>query len=86
MKNRFKSLDTIAAALLIGTVGAMAMAQAAPPTPAQKTCPGGTYVFPDGHRQDYDSWMCPANKKCAIIGIFVEPNEYYVNTHCFDPA
>lgn len=67
----------------------MAIAQVddpGPPTPVTKTCNGGTYTFPDGHTEDYASWTCPVNKSCVIIGIFVEPDEYYVVTFCASPA
>jgi hypothetical protein len=62
MKKHFRKLDAIAAALLVGTVGAMAIGQVLPPF---VFCPGGTVVV-DGVAHGFGPIMCPAGSECGV--------------------
>ena len=65
MKNRTKSpskLDVIAAAVLIGVIGAQAMSQVLPP---MVYCPPGE-VTVNGTNYPFGSIVCPPGYECGV--------------------
>ena len=86
MKKRFRKLDAIAATLLFGTAGVMALAQVEdPPFPLYRTCPAGTYTFADGVQGQYPSWNCPWGTSCHVVG-FILLGNYYIVRDCLVTA
>lgn len=71
MKKRFKKLDAVAAALLVGIVGTMAIAQVegGPPTPAHHWCEGGSVTI-GAQSVRYTGDYCPFNTDCGIEIIY----------------
>lgn len=66
MKNRFSKLDAIASTLLVGMVGAMALAQVSgPPSPVQQWCPGGSVTI-GTLTVTYSGNFCPINTDCGL--------------------
>ncbi|MCC5824481.1 MAG: hypothetical protein LAT64_09605 [Phycisphaerales bacterium] len=67
---RSSKLDAIAAALLIGTVGTMALSQVSgPPSPVQHWCPGGSVTI-GAQTVTYTGNFCPIGTDCGVEIIY----------------
>lgn len=66
MKKRFKKLDAVAAALLVGTVATMTLAQVAdPPQPVLRWCAGGSVTI-NGVTVNFAGRWCLGTEACGL--------------------
>ncbi len=85
MKKRFKKLDAIAAALLVGTVATMALSQVAdPPQPVMKWCPGGSITI-NGVTKIFAGRWCLATEDCGLSIVYSDTEGDFTPTRICIP-